>query len=290
MQSQSDSLAVINGLSAEDSDTLWHAISSTGGRIENIALSQTTVWIKRQGTEKPIWWRHLQYVVAWLMPFAFMRPSLLLDAEGMNAREIDTIDEFARKGFTVPEIVHRGTTLVVVKDVGPSVAERMWHLRAIDPAAHEALIVQSIAALGLLHAAGLCHGRPHVRDFFLRDGEIGFLDFEERPQDVMPLATAQARDLWLLLLPVSVLSLDAVHTLPEALKRWRLSAPEATQVELRQMIAVLGRFLPIVRLIGRVRMGSDLRRFILATEFLKTALETDVAPIGAGKAGKDDRT
>jgi hypothetical protein len=56
------------------------------------------------------------------------------------------------------------------------------------------------------------------------------------------------------------------------------------------MIAVLVRFLPNALLIGRLLMGSDLQRFILATEFLKTALETDAALDGASKAGKDDRT
>jgi tRNA A-37 threonylcarbamoyl transferase component Bud32 len=290
MQLQNGEAISHKDISAEDIAVLLQSILRATDRIEKIELPSATVWMKRQGTEKPIWWRHLQESLSKLLPYAFMRPSKILDAEGMNQREINAIEAFALKGFTVPEIIYRAPRVVVVKDVGPSIADRMGAKRLSDPAGHEALIVQSVEALGEIHGAGLCHGRPHVRDFFLKDGKIGFLDFEECPQEVMPLVTAQARDLWLLLLPLSTLSLDVHKTLPQAFDKWCLRAPAATQDELRQMIAVLGRFLPIVRLIGRVRMGSDLRRFILATEFLKTALETDVALLSAGKAGKDDRT
>jgi len=41
-------------------------------------------------------------------------------------------------------------------------------------------------------------------------------------------------------------------------------------------------------LIGRVRMGSDLRRFIMATDYLMNAVNADAAVKKSGKAGKDD--
>ncbi|MGG2477507.1 serine/threonine protein phosphatase, partial [Rhizobium sp. BR5] len=41
---------------------------------------------------------------------------------------------------------------------------------------------------------------------------IGFMDFEERPQDVMPLATAQARDIWLLFLQVATRACNPPET------------------------------------------------------------------------------
>ena len=290
MQSQQDGNTHNSEISVQDAALILEAIIACRARIEKIELSYCCVWMKLQGTEKSILWRHLQSPLSKLLPYAFLRPSPMLDAEGMNAREISKIEAFVAKGILVPEIVYRTDRAVVVRDVGPSIADRLYLLREKDSVLHEALIVQSFDALGEMHAAGLCHGRPHLRDFFLKDGKIGFLDFEEEPELVMPLATAQARDLWLLLLTTSMIILEPQKTVANAYEQWRLRAPEATQVELRQMIAVLACFLPIVRLIGRVRMGSDLQRFILATEFLKTALETDAAPKGAGKAGKDDRT
>ncbi|MGG2477508.1 serine/threonine protein phosphatase, partial [Rhizobium sp. BR5] len=58
--------------------------------------------------------------------------------------------------------------------------------------------------------------------------------------------------------------------------------------ELCRLTRILGRFLPLARLIGRVRMGSDLRRFIMATDYLMNAVNTDAAVTTTGKAGKDD--
>jgi tRNA A-37 threonylcarbamoyl transferase component Bud32 len=290
MQQYQDRVQSRSDLSEHDVVALLSAVIHATGRIEKIPLSSGDVWMKRQGTEKPIWWRHLQTLCSKLLPIPFLRPSMVLSAEGMTERERSTIERFAAKGFLVPSIIHSAPRVIVLGDVGPSIAEHLCLLRDTDPETHEDLLINCVEALGVLHGAGLCHGRPHVRDFFLRDGQIGFLDFEERPEEVMSVETAQARDLWLLFLPVASLSQNREKTLPIAFEKWRSRAPEATQVELHQMIALLGRFLPIVRLIGRVRMGSDLRRFILATEFLKTALETDAALNGAGKAGKDDRT
>jgi len=46
-------------------------------------------------------------------------------------------------------------------------------------------------------------------------------------------------------------------------------------------------FLWPTRLIGRVHMGSDLRRFLAATRYLSQVLLSP-RPAGASKAGKDD--
>ena len=290
MQVEGEVEALRDKFSKDELLTLFQTVMWSKPRIQKLQLPSANVWLKRQGVEKPIVWRKLQRVAAKLLPYAFMRPAPILDAEGMNQREVRAAQKFANSGFPVPELIYCGPRMVLLGDVGPTVAELLSTIRTSDPETHEELIIRSVEALGNVHAAGLCHGRPHLRDFFLKGEEVGFLDFEERPEDVMSLETAQARDLWLLFLTTSTMSLDLQNTFERAYKAWSLRAPIGAQQELRQMIAVLGRFLPIVRLIGRVRMGSDLRRFILATEFLKNALESDAAPDGAGKAGKDDRT
>lgn len=290
MQVDSEVEALRDKFTKDELLTLFQTVMWSKPRIQKLQLPSANVWLKRQGTEKPIVWRKLQRFVAKLLPYPFMRPAPILDAEGMNQREVRAAQTFASSGFPVPELIYCGPRMVLLGDVGPTVAEVLGDLRISNPTKHEELIIRSVEALGNVHAAGLCHGRPHLRDFFLQGEEIGFLDFEERPEEVMSLETAQARDLWLLFLTTSTTALDFQNTFEKAYKAWSLRAPSAAQQELRQMIAVLGRFLPIVRLIGRVRMGSDLRRFILATEFLKNALESDAAPVGAGKAGKDDRT
>ncbi|MES5045032.1 lipopolysaccharide kinase InaA family protein [Rhizobium nepotum] len=274
----------------EDGDiaALMRVLLKNERRVQKLELSTTTVWIKRQGTETRSWWMKLLTVLAKLLPYTFMRPSTRLDGVGLMRRELETLQAFRGRGFPVPPIIYTSRTAVVLGDVGPTVMERMDAMKATTPVEHDALLVKSAEALGELHAAGLCHGRPHVRDFFLENGRIGFMDFEEHPQEVMPLATAQARDIWLLFFQVATRACNPPETCDAALAGWRENAPPRAQDELCRLIGILGRFLPLARLIGRVRMGSDLRRFIMATDYLMNAVNPEAVVRTTGKAGKDD--
>ena len=274
----------------EDADiaVLMQALLTSDRRILQMHLSIGSVWIKRQGTEQAPWWAKFQLFMASLLPYAFLKPSPILKPAAMMTREKRRMIEFGDKGFPVPDIIYASETAIVLSDVGPTVQRILKTKRGAGDIDHDALLVDCAAAIGDLHAAGLCHGRPHVRDFFLRDGRIGFMDFEEEPQAVMPLETAQARDVWLLFLPLVMLAQNGRATLDAAYRAWVSRAPQAARAELRRLVRVLGRFLPLARLIGRVRMGSDLQRFILATDYLKNAVETEAAGATPGEAGKYD--
>ncbi|WP_156462045.1 lipopolysaccharide kinase InaA family protein [Rhizobium sp. Leaf311] len=259
-------------LEDEDVTALMYALLNSKRRIQKISLSTGSVWIKRQGTEKPSWGPKAQSFLSKFLPYSFMRPSPVLDPAGMMRREVDTMRLFEARGFPVPQIVYSSTTAVVLEDVGLTIAQQLDRLQTTDVDAHDELLIGVAAGLGDLHSAGLCHGRPHVRDFYMRDGRLGFMDFEETPQAVMPLETAQARDLWLLFLPLSQRAIKGTPSLDAAYEAWASRAPDAAIAELRRLVHVLGRFLPLARLIGRVQMGSDLRRFIKATDYLKNAV------------------
>jgi tRNA A-37 threonylcarbamoyl transferase component Bud32 len=247
---------------------LLRAIMQSDGRVQRLELNGRTVWIKRQGSKTLPPLVALQGFFAGLFRVPVLRPSPQLPPEAMQARELARIGAFADAGFPVPKIVYASATAMVMSDVGPTIAYRMKMLRRSDPVAHDAMLVQVAEALGRVHAAGLSHGRPHVRDFFLKDGTVGFMDFEEDPASVMPLAVAQARDVLLYFLVVTSMALDAGATCPAALQAWLAHAPDAARAELVRLSALVGRILPLARLIGRLHMGSDLRRFIMATEFL----------------------
>lgn len=158
----------------DDADiaTLMHALLKSERRVQKVELSQLTVWIKRQGTETPSWWIKLQTFLAKLLPYTFMRPSPPLDGAGLMRRELDTLQAFKASGFPVPPVIYSSRTAVVLGDVGPTIIERMDAIKTAAPAEHDALLVKSAEALGELHAAGLCHGRPHVRDFFSKTAAL----------------------------------------------------------------------------------------------------------------------
>lgn len=271
-----------------DVERLLAALTRETRRVERVELSFGAVWIKRYGTERPPVWTKAQTTLARLFGQPFLRPSPYLDSKGMIAREIRRIETFAAHGVPVPTVLYSSGSALVLADVAPTVMARLDALRDTDPAAHDALLVACAAHLGALHGKGLCHGRPHPRDFFVAgERSIGFMDFEEEPEAAMPLATAQARDLWLLFLQLVDRARLGEATAQKAYAAWRANAPAAAEAELTEMLRFLGKFLSPTRLIGRVHMGSDLRRFLAATRYLQGVLLSP-RPADASKAGKDD--
>lgn len=266
---------------------LLRAMMQSDGRVQRLELRERTVWIKRQGgkTMPPL--VAVQGLFASLLRIPVLRPSPQLSPEAMQARELNRIRAFADAGFPVPKVVYASATAMVMADVGPTIDRRMRVLRRPDPTAHDALLIEVADALGRVHAAGLSHGRPHVRDFFLEDGNVGFMDFEEDPASVMSLELAQARDVLLYFLVVVSLAATPETTCPAALQAWLARAPDAARVELIRLTALIGRILPLARLIGRLHMGSDLRRFIMATEFLMRVPPLKTDRPGTAKAGQD---
>lgn len=260
--------AAIPEIADADIPLLMRALAVGRARIERVALSSGTVWIKRYHQKKMPIGLYLHRFLPKLIPVPFLKPSPVLSGAALVAREVRRIGAYRERGIAVPDIVYASASALVLRDAGETIDQKLNALKAADADAHDALLVRIAAALGTVHAAGLCHGRPHPRDMFERDGVIGFFDFEEEPESVMPLAAAQARDIWLLFLQVATRACDGAAR-DRARLAWEERAPAEAKTELTRMMAVLGRALPLARLIGRVRMGSDLRRFIMATEYLK---------------------
>ncbi len=258
-----------SGLGEEDVPVLLAALLRGSKRVERVALSGGAVWIKRYGTERASRWMVLQRMLANLIRAPFLRPSPLLADEGMAAREIRRIAQFSAHDVPTARVIYSSGAAVVFSDAGETVDRQLYHVLNNDPVAHDNMLVQCAAELGRLHAKGLCHGRPYPRDMFLKDGRVGFMDFEEEPDRVMPLEVAQARDIWLLFLQVATRAKLGGETHDRAYKAWAEVAPPAAVAELRKLTGFLGGFLSAARLIGRVHMGSDLRRFIVATSYLK---------------------
>jgi tRNA A-37 threonylcarbamoyl transferase component Bud32 len=276
----------LSDLRDEDVARVLRALVESDERVQRLQLPARTVWIKRQGSKILPVFVAIQRLAATVLRLTFLRPSPQLSPEAMQAREIARLRSFDAAGFPVPRIVYASSTAMVMADVGPTIGERLRGVRN-DPELHDALLVKVADALGRVHAAGLCHGRPHVRDFFLAADAVGFMDFEEDPASVMPLEVAQARDVLLYFLVVTSVALFPHQTCPASLDAWLRHAPASARRELRALVSVASRILPLARLIGRLHMGSDLRRFIKATEFLMTAPLHEVDGPRRAKAGHD---
>lgn len=190
-------------LSADGLATLLRLIVAQASlRVSRASVDGRLVWIKRYDVERMPLAKRLHSLVSPLLP-VFLRSSPTTGSAEAIAREMRKLASFRAAGFAVPDVVFSNQSVLVLSDVGEVVQKTLVDSVATNPAMHDDLLVDVARALGEAHRAGLCHGRPHPRDMFLRDGGIGFLDFEEEPEAVMPLPMAQARDAWLLFLQIS---------------------------------------------------------------------------------------
>lgn len=249
----------------------------TGGRrrISSAVIDGRTVWIKRFAGGGRHFGKWLHAALTPVMPRAFLRASLRVGPTGKADREVRKTAAFRQAGFPALHVLHQSGDTIVLSNAGAIVRDRLLSLRTTDAAAHDDLLVACADALARVHAAGLCHGRPHPRDMFIDNGVIGFLDFEEEPEAVMPLEDAQARDVWLLFQQIVARAI-ARDTSMRAFNAYRRLAPAATMIALRSLISFFTGFLPLARAAGGL-VGDDGRRFRDATAFLKGELAADAA-------------
>ncbi len=252
-------------------DILRLLVESRGRRISSAEIGGRKVWIKRYDAERlPIAkWLHGKTNPV-LGPWPYLKSSPILPVAGMAARERRKHAAFRAGGFRVPDIVFANDRAMITVDVGRSLDDTLRSARG-DAGAHDGLLVDAAASLGSLHSAGLCHGRPHLRDCYLAEGGIGYIDFEEEPEAVMPLAHAQGRDAWLAFFHVVTRAMD-VSTPSVAYDAYRDAAPAETVAALSELVGAFGRISPLLSLASKVHDGGDLRRLRAATGFLQAAL------------------
>lgn len=273
-------------LSAEDLASLPGLLAANAHlRIVPLIVGGRRVWVKRYDVERMPFGKVLHALASPLLP-VYLRSSLRRQS-GLE-RERRKMDRFRAAGFPVAAILFADKAVLVLSDVGESAQKRLGELRSMDAAAHDDLLVKLAQELGEAHRAGLCHGRPHPRDMFLQDERVGFLDFEEEPEAVMPLSMAQARDLWLLFLQLS--SRAALPgTRMRAFAAWRAAAPAAVVPALAQLVGFFHRWMAPLRLLPENLLGKDALYAVKATSFLKSALDAAAAPASSLQATGRER-
>lgn len=251
-------------------------VESRGERITSATVDGQRVWIKRFDAINRGFAKWLHAAGSALAFHPFLRSSPWLTPQAQVQRELRKSSAFRAAGFATPTIHHAREAVLVSAHCEPLASHRLDVL-VDDPAAHDALLTQCAEALGRVHAAGLCHGRPHPRDMFLQGGAIGFLDFEEEPEAAMPLAVAQARDAWLLIQQIAGKAMT-----PEgdriAFEAWRRNAPPAAVAELRKAASLFSPVTSVLAFIGKTGwLGGDGRRIRNAGLLLKRVFDTNQA-------------
>jgi hypothetical protein len=249
-------------------------------RIARVELGSRTVWVKRASAKALPISHYLQWAASAVLPGSVFRPAPPERGDEASRNEAARIKGFADKGFPVPAVLFQGKGVLILEDCGETLERRLKTLQKTgDVEAHEELLVRMATSMGQVHQAKLVHGRPHPRDMFLRDDVVGYMDFEQNPLGAMSLERAQVRDLLCLFGYICDLALKP-DTPRIAYEAWANSAPEAAKKQLAPTVSSMSPLVTLASAAGRIKLGSDLRRFIAGTSFLLNIVR---APFAARK-------
>lgn len=218
-------------------------------RVERIDLDGRAAWRKRYGAPG----RHkrlavLRWVAHRLGADPLIAP-LPLPADAACRTEQAMIGRLRRLGVHAPEILAAADAEIVLSDLGPTLSERC---RAEpDPARRERLLAAGFAAIGDLHARGGYLSQAFARNLALDEaGRVGFIDLEEDPATVMPLAAAQARDVLLYVHSTARFLADAPERYAALLRRHIATEPVEVRAEVARVAQRLRWLAPLAGLGG----------------------------------------
>ncbi len=236
------------------------------------------LWIKQSVPPKARIWHTLQRTLAAILGMPILRATVSAGRHESLVAEAARLKQFADKGFHVPQVLAIYQDMLVMTDAGPQF--RTWLDTTLDLTQRKTGLATAMLSLADLHSQGLAHGRPYMRDMTWDGKTIGFLDLEEDPVLVMPLATAQARDVWIFLSAASRYARKPGDKrtyepgLIESLfETYREKADPKVLDELRHFVCSLsglGRFLEHPLLWKKI--GTDARQSVFVTRTLEREL------------------
>ncbi|MEP0521741.1 MAG: hypothetical protein ABJO09_19110 [Hyphomicrobiales bacterium] len=239
-----------------------------GPRTERTLYNEQSAWIKRPEKQRSDFVSFLHKSVSIFLP-TVLKPTLATGGLAGLLEEADRLKNFSAKSVVVPEVLNVSDDSIILSDCGP-------HLRHVlkttsDKKEVADLLKRATGNLAEVHAKGLVHGRPHLKDMTLKDdGSVCLLDLEEDPLKVMGLDAARARDIWLLLSSCAEFCDHPLEDLTDLLSLYRNSTTSNIDQELRN-IARSGR--PFRKIIGFFR-ASNVGRDVFGAYWATLALET----------------
>ncbi len=214
------------------------------------------VWVKTVEPPKRTLGSTALRIVGRVLPIPILRPSKAGKGGDTLLQQAEKSARFAAAGLPVAEVRYADRDFLIVSDGGETLERpiKSAELRAAGAYSpkmlHHALLEMS-RVLGKLHATDLVHGRPKIRDFAWRDGQVTILDLEERPEEVMPLGAAKARDVFLWITDLSTWPLSR-EIAPAAAEMLHRGMDDETLHHLGRLLGLLSVVSGPARLIHRV--------------------------------------
>ncbi len=238
-----------------------------GPRVRSHEVEGLRVWVKRPEAPRAKIWLALQHLLSRLLPLPMLRPTVSSGGSLALLEESKRLKDFAAAGFYVPVVLGVNDRMMVTQDAGIELKSYI-HTAPEEAAAR---LQQAAQTLGQLHRQGLVHGRPYLKDFIWHASSqsVGFLDLEENPVAVMPLADAQARDIWLFLGSCAqFFPHQTTEHLVALYDNYAVEAGNVHQAPLRCLVMWLHPIARMIKKCGGAKAGKDIARALASTDAL----------------------
>lgn len=219
--------------------------------VQRFSLGGNTAWLKRydpDGWARPAMVRLWNALALRLDLNALRAPPRHAgdDAKQLEARRIEALRAC---GATVPRILGEGPRSLILSDMGPTLAHRLKRLKSANDA--DVLVRQTAHAIGELHRHGGYLGQAFARNITVGAHGVGFIDFEEDPTEIMPLAQAQARDWVMFTTGVSRYYVGRMDVLSDLIRHEASAVQPEVAVEVQRIARRLGFLERVGRFLGR---------------------------------------
>lgn len=239
--------------------------SSQQQRSFAVVWQDKKVWIKQQEAPAHKWLQLVTRCIACFSTNPLYFPST--EPGSQLEREAVRLKLMRSKGFRVPEVLLATTDYLALSDVGPSL--KYWLTEAdISATERRTILLMAAAALAHLHQNRYWHGRPALRDLCWDGEQIGFIDFEEDPHQLLSIDQCMTRDFLIFVhglyryLPVT----DPV--IVEAINEYRRLAPERVWRDSIKVVEQMWLLYPVLELSHHI-LGKDGKQAVMALRQLR---------------------
>lgn len=256
------------------SQFLLRQMDQQQGNVASYPLNGEQVWLKKAGPRHGLWGYRVLGALARALHLPVLRPVPNLGGEQAIAIEARRLRDLAARGLRVPAVLAQQPGGLLLAHLGrtgqptPSLGDEIENALPQGPEAVLALWQEGLQALSYVHATGTSLSQAFARNLVrCPDGTVGYIDFEDDPVAVLPLAHCQARDALCFVHSTALALVQAGALAPAqaAWQQWLVQCSPGVRRTLVDTAARLGwlRHLPASR-----RLGRDLQRARAAHDVL----------------------
>jgi tRNA A-37 threonylcarbamoyl transferase component Bud32 len=179
-------------------------LASSSARTQVLQLADRKIVVKQPEAPLEHWGYPVLNGLARLLGQPMLRAVPSPGGRAAQAIEVGRLRALAAAGAPVPQVLHVAESWFALSYLGArSVDQLLRH----DAENGRRYWEDGLQAIRDLHRLGQNASQCFARNMMWHEGKVSFIDFEDDPASVMPLASAQARD-WLLFLHSTAFTLQ----------------------------------------------------------------------------------